>query len=314
MFCRICKANIFGKGVATFLKTIDATVQPLKFIPLSWSLAEEIEAIRKASGNVQYVYTFASLFVWKETEKYEICIGNGAFVVKNGAEGENAYLFPCGSAKGKKEIIDSLIEYETPVFYSISDEDKEFLEKEYPDRFSFAERREDFIYLYDKKAQIELKGKDYKRLRHKVNQGREAAQEWVYEPIDASNVERALAINKAWAESLEDKASADVCAVETALNNFTRLSMWGFILKADGEDTAFVTGTFITPEIFDLCFCKVLNKHCGFFAKWALYCELPEEVHTVDSEEDLGIEGIRSHKLQRMPKELRRMWKGSFIK
>ena len=111
MFCRICKANIFGKGVATFLKTIDATVQPLKFIPLSWSLAEEIEAIRKASGNVQYVYTFASLFVWKETEKYEICIGNGAFVVKNGAEGENAYLFPCGSAKGKKEIIDSLIEY-----------------------------------------------------------------------------------------------------------------------------------------------------------------------------------------------------------
>jgi hypothetical protein len=42
-------------------------------------------------------------------------------------------------------------------------------------------------------------------------------------------------------------------------------------------------------------------------------CEaLPQEVKTVDCEEDLGIEGLRKNKLSRQPKELVRIWKGSY--
>ena len=79
---------------------------------------------------------------------------------------------------------------------------------------------------------------------------------------------------------------------------------------ADGEDIAYVLGTFITPEIFDICFCKVLDKRCDYYIKWELYRILPCQVKTVDSEEDMGLEGLRTHKLLRRPKELIRVWKG----
>ncbi|MCR5206998.1 MAG: phosphatidylglycerol lysyltransferase domain-containing protein [Eubacterium sp.] len=290
------------------------TALPLTFLPLSLSQKEKIESIRIASGNNQYVYTFASLFVWKTDEKYEVCLSDDAFIIKNGIEGDNDYLFPCGSNTGKKALIDALIKNGIPVFHSVTDEDKLFLEAEYPDLFVFEECRDDFVYLYDKKEQIELRGTAYKRLRHKINRGRDSAAEWLIEPITADNVERAMKINKRWAESLGNEGPADIIPAETALNYFSELSMWGLLFSADGQDVAYVTGAFITPEIFDLSFCKVLDKRCGFFVKWAMYRELPQSVITVDSEEDLGIEGLRSHKLQRQPKELRRIWKGSLIK
>lgn len=287
---------------------------PLEFSPISLPQMEQVEALRLAYGNTLYLYTFPSLYEWQEDEGYEICLCNDAFVVKNGVLGDNAYLFPCGTDEKKRELIDSLIEKENPVFYSMTDEDKTFLENEYPGQFAFEECRDDFIYIYDKSEQIELKGQAYKRLRHKVNRGRDAATQWKTEPLTDDNIARALDINRQWAESYEADGLADIRAAEAALNHFSELSMWGLIFQANGKDTAYVAGAFITPEIFDLSFCKVLDKRCGFFVKWKMYCELPSEVKTVDSEEDLGIKGLREHKLQRQPKELIRIWKGSFIK
>lgn len=272
---------------------------------------KQVEAIRKAYGNTLYVYDFVSLFTWQEYEAYEICFGDEAFIVKDGAFGENAFLFPCGKQESKKKFIDAVLCYDNPVFSSLTDEDKLFLEKEYPGRFVFEECRDEFPYLYDKKEQIELKGKAYKSLRHQINTGRAVAKEWETEPINDRNIERALTINRLWQESRNNDNLADTVAAEKALRNFSALEMWGMIFKADGKDVAYVAGTFITQEIFDVCFCKVLDKRCDCFIKWALYKALPETTETVDSEDDLGLEGLRRHKLLRRPKELTRIWKGS---
>ena len=40
---------------------------------------------------------------------------------------------------------------------------------------------------------------------------------------------------------------------------------------------------------------------------------LPPEVKTVDSEDDMGLIGLRKHKLLRKPKDLTRVWKGSSV-
>ncbi|MBQ6540818.1 MAG: DUF2156 domain-containing protein [Oscillospiraceae bacterium] len=272
---------------------------------------EQIEAIRTASGSTLYVYTFASLFSWKEYEQYEICFGDGAFIIKNGTGGSTAYLFPCGSEKGKKELIDGLLQFEAPVFYSVTDDDKLFLEIEYPGRFTFEDCRDEYPYLYDKDAQIAMAGKEYKRLRHQVNLGRAIAGEWSTEQICEANIERALKLTRRWGDDRDPDDLADTAAAETALRNFSRLSMWGMLFQADGNDIAYVAGVFITPEIFDICFCKVLDRRCDCFIKWALYQALPRGVKTVDSEDDMGVSGLRTHKLLRRPKELTRVWKGS---
>lgn len=292
-------------------KTKDV-VQPLIFEPITLTQKEKVEAIRRQCGNTIYIYTFASLYAWQEDEQYEICFCGDAFLVKNGAEGENAYLFPCGSDSGKRKLIDTLLSYEKPIFVSMTQEDKAFLEEKYPHLFDFTECRNEFIYIYDKEAQVELKGKAFKRVRHQINSGRSAAKEWKTEVLTNANAQRALAINQKWAEMNNLNTLADTEAARCALEYFSQLSMWGLIFKADGKDTAYIAGSFITPEIFDLSFCKVLDKGCDFFVRWAFYSALPQEVTTIDSEEDLGIEGLRINKLSRQPKELIHIWKGSF--
>lgn len=286
--------------------------QPLEFKPISLSQLEKAESIRRASGNTQYVYSFASLFSWQEDEQYEICFCDDAFLVKNGAEGKSAYLFPCGGESGKKKLIDALIQYDKPVFYCVSDEDKEFLEAQYADEFRFEQCRNEYSYIYDKNAQIELSGKEYKSLRHHINKGRAIAENWEIEELCSDNIERALKINSLWAEMHCGGSLADAKAAETALRNHSQLSMFGLIFRANGKDIAYISGSFVTPEIYDLSFCKVLDNRCNCYVKWELYRSLPEEVTTIDSEEDLGIEGLREHKLFRHPKELKRIWKGSY--
>ncbi len=283
----------------------------LQFTAISLPQMERVEAIRAGSGSTLYVYTFASLFAWQAHEQYEIHISEDAFLVKHGVRGENAYLFPCGSASGKRRLIDALLLSGFPVFSHVSDEDRRFLESEYPGMFDFTACRDDYPYLYDKDAQIALVGKDFKSLRHQVNLGRAVADTWTTEPLTTENVERALRINRKWAEARFDGDLADTTAAETALRHFSPLRLWGVLFQADGEDVAYVVGCFVTPEIFDVCFCKVLNKQCDCYIKWALYRALPPEVKTVDSEEDMGLAGLRTHKLLRRPKKLVRIWKGN---
>jgi len=294
------------------LNTDKHMTQPLKFEPVSLLHKERIEKIRNTWGNTLYVFTFASLFAWQADEQYDICFFGNAFIVKNGAVGENAYLFPCGDDSDKKVLIDTLLEYEKPDFYSLTDEDKRFLENEYPNRFVFDEYRDEFIYLYDRKEQVELKGKTFKSLRNHINSGRSKAEIWTVEELSEANMERALEINRKWAEARSDYGLADTVAAGRALEHFSQLNMWGLLFNADGEDSAYIAGSFITPEIFDLCFCKVLNKGCDYFVRWSLCKALPKEVKTIDCEEDLGIEGLRTNKLSRQPKELIRIWKGSY--
>ena len=271
---------------------------------------EQVETIRSASGSTLYVYSFASLFVWQEHEQYSIHISDDAFLVKYGIRGDNAYLFPCGSDAGKRRLIDALFSQGSPVFYYVSDDDRLFLEREYPDTFSFTDRRDDYPYLYDKDEQIALAGKDYKHLRHQVNVGRTIVGEWSAELLNDGNIDRARLINRKWMDARSDGDLADTAAAEEALSNLSSLRLWGVLFKSKGEDIAYVAGIFITPQIFDISFCKVLDKESDCFIKWALYSVLPSEVKTVDSEEDMGLEGLRTHKLLRRPKELVRVWEG----
>ena len=282
----------------------------LQFTPITLTQMDRVETIRAASGSTLYVYTFASLFVWQTLEQYSIYISDDAFLVKHGCRGENVYMFPCGSYSGKKRLIDALLMQESPCFSYVSDEDKLFLENEYPGRFDFIDCRDDYPYLYDRDEQIALEGKNFKTLRQHVHSGLATAQFWDWELLTPDNIPRAIDINRAWAMARADGDLGDAEPAEKALENFEALKLWGVLFKSDGVDAAYIAGIFVTPEIFDTSFCKVLNKRCDCLIKWEMCRLLPPEVKTVDSEEDMGLEGLRTHKLMRQPRELVRIWKG----
>ncbi|MBQ7699266.1 MAG: DUF2156 domain-containing protein [Clostridia bacterium] len=286
---------------------------PIRFTPITFSQMEKIEFIRKKSRSTMYVYTFASLFVWQEHEGYEIYISDDAFLIRHGVRGEDVYLFPCGTETGKKQLIDTLLTKCSPVFSFVTDEDMLFLERVYSGRFRFTACRDDYPYLYDKDEQIALAGKEFKNLRHQVNLGRSMALSWSVEPLCDENVDRARIINRKWTEGRSGDDLADTAAAEKALCHFSQLQLWGALFKADDKDVAYAAGVFVIPEIFDVSFCKVLNRSCDCFIKRELYRFLPDEVKTVDSEEDMGLPGLRTHKLLRRPKELIRIWEGRAI-
>lgn len=287
--------------------------KPIRFTHITLSQINTVEAIRIRSGSTMYVYTFASLYAWQEHEEYGIYISDDAFLVKHGIRGENVYLFPCGTEDGKKQLIDELLYNGSPVFSFVTDEDKLFLQRAYPGRFRFTACRDDYPYLYDKDEQIALSGKDFKNLRHQVNLGRSFASSWAFEPLSGENIDRARLINNKWAEGRSRSDLTDTAAAEKALRHFSRLHLWGVLFKADGRDVAYAAGVFVTPQIFDVSFCKVIERSCDCFIKWELYRLLPAEVKIVDSEEDMGLSGLRTHKLLRRPKELVRVWKGKTI-
>ncbi len=287
--------------------------QPIRFTHLTLSQMKTAEAIRIRSGSTMYFYTFASLYAWQEHEGYEIHISDDAFVIKHGVRGDNAYLLPCGTESGKKRLTDALLSSCHPVFSFLTDEDKLFLQRNYPGKFAFSACRDDYLYLYDKDAQIALEGKDFKTLRSHVRTGHASANVWTTELLSPDNVPRALELTREWVRGRADGDLGDAAAAETALLNFEALKMWGVLFKADGKDAAYIAGVFVTPEIFDTAFCKVLDKRCDCFVKWELCRCLPPEVKTVDSEEDMGLAGLRTHKLMRCPKELVRVWKGEAI-
>ncbi len=290
------------------MMTADKTIA---FTQITIEQKDRTEAIRRASGNIVYTYTFPTLFTWQEEEKYEICLTDGVYLIKNGARGENSYLFPVGTDEGKKRFVSALLESGAPIFWFVSDGDKAFLENAFPGAFVFEERRDDFSYIYGKAEQIAMSGKAFRDLRHNVNRGRAAYESWTFEPLRADNIERAREINRRWALLREDTDMADAGPAENALTHFDELSMFGLLFQADGEDIAYIAGSFVTPEIYDLNFCKLLDKRCDCYIKWLLYQELPEEVTTIDSEEDMGLPGLRAHKILRSPKEMMRMWKAA---
>ena len=283
----------------------------MPFTPVSLGMKDRMEAVRRSSGSTLYTYTFASLFAWQDSAGYRVCLSDGAFVVLDASRGEQAYLFPCGTEKGRLRLLDALLEGGSPAFYCVTDADRAFLERAYPDRFAFTDCRDDYPYLYDRDAQIALRGKEYKNLRHQIHLGRDVAKVWTTEPLCAATLDRALRINAAWAEARSMQDLADTAAAETALRHFPDLDLWGLLFVADGRDIAYAAGTFVTPEIFDIAFCKVLESACDCYIKWALYSALPPEVRTIDSEEDMGLPGLRTHKLLRRPKSLVRVWKAT---
>ncbi len=284
------------------------------FTPVELRHKEQVEAIRAASGNTVYTYTFATLFSWQEIERYEICLRDDAYLIKNGARGDNSYLFPVGTDCGRRLFINDLLETGSPTFWFVSDGDKAFLESAFPGVFFFEECRDDFSYIYDKAEQIAMSGKAFRDLRHNVNRGRAAYGSWDFEPLRSDNIARAREINRIWADLREDTDMADAGPAENALTHFDELSMFGILYRADGEDIAYIAGSFVTPEIYDLNFCKLLDKRCDCYIKWLLYQELPEKVTVIDSEEDMGLPGLRAHKLLRSPKEMMRMWKAAAVR
>jgi len=264
------------------------------FEKLTLAMRERVETIRKNAAHTLSSHAFVSLFLWAEEKEYEIAFCENAFVIRS----PECCFFPCGEKQDVLALLDSLTKSGTVTFRYARREDVALAEEVFGDRVraSFDDTARE--YLYDRKEQIAMQGKKFTYQRAKCNKARRLG-EITSLPLRADNVSAAEEITRLWASRREDPG--DAAMTLRALSLVKELSLIGNILFLDGEAVGFDLGSMIADDTLDIHIAKTLRDDVDTLMKLFLYQSLPETVTVINREEDLGIRGLRMHKLDAQP-------------
>ncbi len=279
----------------------------LNFRPITPSDRPLYEGYLQKSERRGCEYSFLNVFLWGEQKFAET---EGCLVLLSRFGDYVAYSYPLGNGDIKaalQKIIDDAAERGTPCrLNGIMPREKEFIEKEFPERFSFSTNRDTYDYIYDIEALSTLSGKKYHSKRNFINRFYENYPDAVTEILDSENILQALKMAEEWfseKEALlgEDTFSLEKEAIRRLADSFAELSPEGLLLKNGDDILAFTVGTHFYNDTFDVHFEKALRDSDGAYPlinrEFARHIkEKYPEVKFLDREEDMGLEGLRKAK------------------
>lgn len=263
-----------------------------------------IDAIRKKTGHTLSSHAFTSLYLWQRAMKLSLCLEDDAFFIRFVLRGENAWFYPCGSEKAQAAFLQAGLG--TPDFslHYVRREDIDFIQAHFPGQFRFEEARGDSEYICGRGEQVEMPGGKFRKLRSKVNRGKNCCK-WNVLKICRENLPVCRSIIENW----EHSGVSDREVALFSLDHFEELNMMGIILESEDGPQAAAYGSCIAEDIFDLHVAKTIMHNIDSYLKWTLYSCLPETIQWINLEEDLNIPGLRTSKLESVP-ELIPLWKG----
>lgn len=154
-------------------------------------MKDTMERIRYENGHITASHAFASLFIWKKEMGLSVYLEEDLFAVKCRLRGETH-----GFSRGRKRRYGTLSAGASAgrglLFCYMRRKDAEFLEQEFPGRFCIREREADHEYIYDRKEQQELKGKEFLAARKYIHR-LTAAHVLEWEPVCSGNLADAVA-------------------------------------------------------------------------------------------------------------------------
>lgn len=274
----------------------------MKLETIDWPLEGCVESLRHTYGNETSAHAFPSLYLWKSEMSLSLLCRTEFYAVQFGMRGENSWFFPCGEGEAVRAFLREQLERgDGPcrLYYAQAQQIKQ-LEEWFPHRFSICRAPEDDEYLYDRQAQVELKGKSFRHQRNDLHRAQEhhCLQVCTMGPDNAEQCRQVLNGWKNRYHSCGENGLMDVAAGETLIQYMERLRITGVLIAVGSSPVAVAAGYPLTDHIFDLCVCKQTTRdtEISTFARHALMERLGEEVQMVNAEEDLGIEGLRKLK------------------
>lgn len=266
-----------------------------------------ISEILKNSSNMGCDNAFGTMFVWSDAYNLEICCENG-FLFRRYGEKLNAYSFPIGNGNVKNALDLLFCEfYSQEGFHLIglTEYMTHQINRLFPDKFFFVEKRDQADYIYKTENLAFLSGKKYHGKRNHISKF-EKKYQWKYEKVTKQNIEDCLEIFKQWSKSdrrLTYDTSKEKNAIDKAFQNFEVLEFVGGLIKVEEKPVAFDIGEKINKDIFVIHFEKASTEFDGAYAiinKEFAKNEILDYKY-VNREEDLGIEGLRKSKLSYHP-------------
>lgn len=271
-----------------------------EFAPLSLSMREDLYPALNVLADGVSEFTFSGLYLFRNTYDYRIShIKDTTAIISGAKKGERFFFTPC--AVLSDVLLDRMFEshaYQKNLSETQCKERRISLEAA---GYSVVEDRDNFDYVYDRKALAELSGSHYHKKRNLVNA---FINSYSYEQktLDKGNVGDAIAVLDAW--RADKGIDGDYAAAREALELYDVLGMHGEVYYVDGAPAAYALGEPIAKSrMFAVHFEKAIGQYKGIyqFINQAFAQALPSHIKYVNREQDLGDEGLRQAKMTYRP-------------
>ena len=272
---------------------------------------QKYEHFFKNNDRMGCEYTFACNFIWQDVFNSSFDIINGAYVAKTIRENENIYNFPIGEEKAVTSAMKYILELEKEktVFRGILQSHIDFINENFPGKFSFSSNRNESDYVYLSENLISLSGKKYQSKRNLINRFCDNSN-WVYEDLSRENIDECIALNLKWSDERNASSNIEIRkelgAANTALSHFYELDLIGGLIRLNGKVIAYSIGEKLTDDTFVIHFEKADDSVKGAYQiinnEFAKHnCK---NFKYINREEDNGEEGLRKAKLSYKPEFL----------
>ena len=257
-------------------------------------------------------YSFANLCIWGQQK---VAFLHDCAAVFSHFHGRSIYPYPIGHGD-KRAVLSAILEDARQRglpcrITGITEADKAELTALFPNTFLLCPHRDTFDYVYDIQDLAELRGRKYQSKRNHFN--RFCAEHPAHQalPLIPELLPRAKEFVENWyARRRETDPHGDYLleniAISRAFNHFEELGMEGMVILDGGEILAMTMASRLSPDTFDVHFEKALDSvpgaYSGINCQFARYLQLKyPEFKYLNREDDMGLEGLRTAKLNYRP-------------
>lgn len=267
-----------------------------EFSKFTMELRPELHPLFKKLKEGISEFTFANLYLFRETHNYQISMLSGNLLLITGSDNEKSFfMLPFGLPE--KSILDELF-HQFNSMKCVSESHAVMLTDM---GYLTTEDRDNFDYLYSREELVILPGSKFHKKRTLINafMGNYSYQG---KPLRKEYMGDAIGVLEEWRQ--EREGPGDYVAAREALEKVDELQLCGGIYYVDGRPSAYTLGEEIAlGETFVIHFEKAIGDYKGLyqFINQSFASILPEKYKTINREQDLGDEGLRQTKITYRP-------------
>lgn len=250
-------------------------------------------------------YSFVNLYMWNKV--YNSQIARFEDFVTARSEGRRMhYLYPAGKGDVSR-VLEAIVQDaeqkgKDPVLFSLNEEAKNQMERQFPGKFTFtkADGEADYIYLSEELAT--LPGKKFQKKRNHCSKFERSYPNWAFHEITPDTMRMVCEFNNRWCNLYDNRDDAGIAkeheAIELACHHYDELKIKGGYLTVDGEVVAFSFGSPLGEDMFVTHVEKALYDVDGAYniINREMARKFCKDYKYINRENDVNEEGLRRAK------------------
>ena len=270
--------------------------------------------------------TFTNLFMWRRCYAVRWAVTNNHLIIEPNAF-ESSWILPPYGLENDDALFKSAIEYAARDYQSrgkklqiraITENEKERLERLFPNQFEYEEEVDIEDYIYDAEKLRTLAGRKLSKKRNHINAFKSEYPDYEVVPLTDDNVDDAWDFIEHWCgqrnckENVDDSLLCEREAICDALYNRKELGYEGIMIRVDGQIVALTFGEMVNHDTVVIHVEKAFPEYRGLYpvVNQDNLNTFWKDAKYVNREEDMGLEGLRRAKQSYYPEYLLKKYKG----